>query len=302
MHKPMGTSYLGITAIAVTALFPVLATAAKADDALSAYDYFRTIPPDIATGRATAPAPGNTTPVPITVNKTNNGVSVRTGLSTLREYNAKTIKQKIDGAKGKAPANLKLPKTPTAIKTPLDVWTKFDAESNANNATNTLRTTLGADYKLLDNATAGISAQQSETEGPLGGAPIPTDRNYSAYMNLKASSLLSVDAKTQWQRREGDAFSGISAREKNSFSLAPKIEKEFDLGDGLAVTPYATIKHQLDINVLDGSEQISNSAGGGVTLSKPDTYSVTVSTDVQESSTSADPTVKSRVQLKVPLP
>lgn len=288
----------GLTLVSVGALTPAAAQQ-------SAVDHFLATPMDLA--RASKPPVAITptsesAPVPFDVEQTANGISVRTGLSTWSAYNARDLRRRLETAKALAPADLRLPKSPTPLKQPLDVWTKVDAENGAFESTQTLRTSVGADYRLFENAKAGVSARQSDTSTMPGASPVPSDRQFSAYMNLKASSMLSVDAKTQWQRVESEAGAGIAGRERNSFSLAPKLEHKFDIGDGVALSPYATVKHQLDINTLDGAEHTTNSAGGGITLAKPDAYSVTVSTDVQQSSNADTPSINSKLQFKLPLP
>lgn len=295
------TLTLRATIASVVAALPVFATGAHADDATSAADYFLWSRPDLAASPSTAGRSSSTSPLPVAVDRTDNSVSVRTGISVWRDYNDKKLEKRYKKAKSRSGKDLKAPVV-GARKPPLDVWTKVNIESGSDAASRTTRTALGADYKLPNDTTAGISAEQAETQAAYGAAPVPTDRTVSAYVNFKATPLLSIDARTQWQRADGETAAGIASDEHNSFTLAPKIEKKYTLGDDVDMTPYATIQHKFDIDSVANTDTITNSAGAGITFAKPDTYSVTVSTNVEHSTGAETPNLNSKLQLKLPLP
>ena len=122
-------------------------------------------------------------------------------------------------------------------------------------------------------------------------------------MNFKATPVLSVDAKSEWQRTETFDISGDTLTEKSIVSIAPKLNKKFDLKNGQTIEPYATVRHELDLNTtaVDAPSR-QNSVGAGVTFATPESYSMTLSTDLEGIGAASGANTNTKLQFKMPLP
>ena len=248
--------------------------------------------------------PDDTEPLPFAVTPSGDGVSVRTGISTLNDYNAKVLSNKIERAKARAAPNTKLPDARPAQKPALDVWSSITAHNQAVSDGQAVRASVGADYTISPYATTGIVAERAD-RGMTPGATTVTsgDEKLSAYVNFKATPVLSVDAKSEWQRTETFDISGDTLTEKSIVSIAPKLNKKFDLKNGQTIEPYATVRHELDLNTtaVDAPSR-QNSVGAGVTFATPESYSMTLSTDLEGIGAASGANTNTKLQFKMPLP
>jgi len=94
--------------------------------------------------------------------------------------------------------------------------------------------------------------------------------------------------------------------ERSTLALTPKVSRPVDLGGGAKVEPFLSLKSAIDISPSGeaaghGWTDTTRGLGGGVTLAKPDAYSLSVTTDVEQSTGSDHTSVKSRLELKLPL-
>lgn len=195
--------------------------------------------------------------VPLTVNSSDSGVSLRTSLDDLRSFNTRKFEVDATGA----PA---LPKAASTPNLPVDIWTTVDVNGYQGERDQSTRTGLGVDYKLSRSAIVGVSVERGDAHAA--NAAMEQDSKASAYVTLQATPLLSLDARTEWQAGNAEFAATNGAAEKSSVVLAPKINHSFALGDGKTISPFLTYKREFDMSsgpeILNTPER---SAGAGVT-------------------------------------
>jgi hypothetical protein len=236
--------------------------------------------------------------IPLTVNPSDTGVSVRTSLDDLRNYNTRSYTLDADGTGGPA-----LPKTATP-KLPVDLWTNLDVEGYGGERDQSTRAGFGADYKLSPAAKVGVSVERGSAHAV--DAAAEQDSKASAYVTLQATPLLSVDARTQWQAGNAEFAAANGAAEKSSIVIAPTIKHSFAVGDGKTISPFVTYQREFDLSEtgreLDASAFPERSAGAGITYTNPDAYTLSVTTDVGGlGETETDRSVSSKFRLSVPI-
>ncbi|MBS0269262.1 MAG: hypothetical protein JSS54_09805 [Proteobacteria bacterium] len=241
--------------------------------------------------------------VPSKFNANDGSMSVRTSLGTLRDYNSRTVSvQQAEYAAD--PYTLKLPKTAAAPNTPVDVWSNIDLSGLDNASSQSSRVGFGADYKISRKASVGLvlergDARSSATSG------VAQDQKAAAYVTLQAVPMFSIDARTEWEANGGSA-STTGTAEKSAFILAPKVNHSFSLDGGSTLEPFVTYKRAFDLSTnhkeMTDSSFDTTSAGAGVTYTKPDAYSLSVTADVDNLGASTEPqSLSSKFQLSVPI-
>jgi len=237
---------------------------------------------------------------PLELNPLDNGFSARASTSTWRDHNNKALTKRIEAAKSGAPKDLKLPKTDPRAAPPVELWSTLDVQGGA--ADGSKRTGVGADYKATKSTTFGLSAERGESYSRTTPAA-SEDEKYSAYMNYKAAPAVSVDARTQWSTgRTVGGDNGPDGGEKGSVIISPRVGKAFALGEGNTIEPFVNYKREFDLKTTGTATADIDSAGAGVTFAKPDSYSLSVTTDFEGLSPTEQTNVNSKVQFKVPLP
>jgi hypothetical protein len=247
--------------------------------------------------------------VPATFNSSDSGVSVRTSLSTWRDYNVKSASPTVEQQPGIAVSTdaLKLPKAPSVPVTPIDVWSNIDVNGYDGSRDQSTRTGIGANYKISKTTTMGVSLERGDSRSATTPG-IEQDQKASAYVTLQAAPMLSVDARTEWQAGNAEFATSNGAAEKSAFILAPKVEHSFALDSGATIAPFVTYKREFDLSterkdVTDPTLDAA-SAGAGITYSKTDAYSLSVTADVDNvgSTTATEPaSLSSKFQLSVPI-
>jgi len=248
---------------------------------------------------------------PMAVQSIDNGVSMRSSIDSLRDYNAKLMTLKAYDAKAWAPANMPVPKAPVADKSPLDLWTKLDVQGTEGAGDAATRIGVGADYKLGRDMTVGMAAERGDVK-PAGvsgtqAAGTQTYDKLDAHVRLKALSFLSIDGRTNLQSGNADYAAANGASEKKTLTVEPRLGKSFGLENGNSIEPFVSYKREIDVekqmqDAIGHSTAATQSAGAGVTLSKPDNYALSFTTDVTGIEGSQSSSVNSKVQLKLPLP
>jgi hypothetical protein len=231
--------------------------------------------------------------VPLTVNSSDSGVSLRTSLDDLRSFNTRKFEVDATGA----PA---LPKAASAPNLPVDIWTTVDVNGYQGERDQSTRTGLGVAYKLSRSAIVGVSVERGDAHSA--NAATEQDSKASAYVTLQATPLLSLDARTEWQAGNAEFVAANGSAEKSSVVLAPKINHSFALGDGKTISPFLTYKREFDMS--SGPEVLTTperSAGAGVTYTDADAYTLSVTTDVDEATATAPQSVSSKFKLSVPI-
>jgi len=243
--------------------------------------------------------------VPLTVKATTGSLSVRTSLGTWRDYNVRGAQKAVEPRESMTPAPLVLPKTPAAPSPPLDIWSKVDVQGlEGAGEQPSLRTGIGADYRIDPQATVGVALERGNARTAAGGAT-EEDQKASAYVTLKAAPILSLDARTEWQAGNAEFAAANGASGKGAVILAPRLNHSFALDGGTTIEPFLTYKRELDFTASgrEGGETgiaATQSAGAGLTYTKPDEYSLSVSADVDGLATEAQ-NVSSKFKLSVPI-
>lgn len=226
---------------------------------------------------------------------------MRASFSQIRDYNAKLAGGKIDAAKAVAPSTAPSVVAASAMNSPLDVWTTFDVQGLERETDHGMRASVGADYKLSSQAVVGIAAERGETDA----ATQPKDdHKLAAFVAFRAAPALTVGARTEWGSAT-PAF-GDKAEEKGSVSVAPRLGRSFALGQGgETIEPFLTYRHTIGLDDIHAGAArgvaTTESAGAGVTYAKPDAYSISVTTDVENAGASDPANVNGRLQFKLPI-
>lgn len=281
------------------ALPPLLDLSLPASNAAAALPEDKAPLPEVSEPSASAAAPA-----PLAVQSSDDSVSARASLQTLRDYNSLKAKRKVEQAQRLAPEALVAPKTPVASASAVDVWSSLNADG-LNDATKSVRTGAGLDYKLVKNASVGVFAERSETIAPQASGGDQSEDKVAAYMAFKALPAVTIDTTTQWETATAaDPAVGKQTDDKGSIIVAPRIGKSFALDNGQTIAPFVTVKREIDLagKTTSSESTATDSAGAGVTFTKPDSYSLSVTTDVSAAGASDPASVNSRLQFKLPLP
>jgi hypothetical protein len=99
---------------------------------------------------------------------------------------------------------------------------------------------------------------------------------------------------------------GDGATEKSTLTFAPRLSRKFELKDGEKIEPFVTYKNEINVGAPDlaaGDKEweAQSSIGAGIGFTKPDSYSLDVSTDVTDLEADKPTEVKSKLQLKLPI-
>jgi hypothetical protein len=239
---------------------------------------------------------------PLAVNPGDTGVAIKTSIGQWRDFNSAMLARRIDVSRAINPGNVPLPKPPVITALPLDVWSSFDVQGLARDADETTKTGVGANYKLSNATRIGIAAERADQRSASGTNLQKIDK-LAANMTYQASPHLSFDAKTQWETGSTVTTTGLGKTDKSSLILAPKLKYPIAVGGGQTFEPFVTMSEDLALNTSssDPSKKAALSVGTGLTLSKPQAYSLSLTTDLEHVGASEPATVKSRFQLSVPL-
>ena len=291
-------------ALSTNALDPELCAVALPDLNFNA-------PIDAPRPRADAPAPARfpegdqPAPSPLAIKPGDHGVSARVGLGTLRDYNASLARRKIDNAKAWGPSTLIVPAAPPP-KSSLDVWSKLDAQGVDEGPNRSVRAGVGVDYNLSKGTTVGVAAEQGEASANA--TQTTQDEKVGAYLAFKSLPNVTVDTRTEWSKSgtvaNSAAVTGQAPAEKSSISVAPRLNHSFALDGKKTIEPFVGVKREIDLEsagAAQGQLKTVDSASAGVTLAKPDGYSLSVTTGVEGVGGTDPANVKSELKLKLPL-
>lgn len=243
--------------------------------------------------------------VPLTVNSSDTGVSMRTSLATWRDYNVRDAMKSIDTSTPASPSDLALPKAPAPPKSPLDIWSSLDVQGYQGSGDESMRAGVGADYKINRAATVGVLVEHGDAKAATG-AGLEQDSKMAAYVTLQAAPMLTLDARTEWQAGNADFAASAGAAEMSTFTLAPRIDHAFALDGGKTIEPFVTYKRQFDLSEQGRETGVAgmtatDSAGAGLTFTNPNEYSLSVTTDVEGLSATQAESLNSKFQLKIPI-
>jgi len=249
-----------------------------------------------------APAADGTPLLPFTVKPSDGGLSARTSLGTLRDYNAKVTAKKYDEAVASRGNDMLLrPKPVPAPASPVDVWSSVEAQSAASPATSSsARAGAGIDYQVLESAKVGVTAEAGESSGAA--APSSRQDKLSAYATLKASPLVSIDTRTEWTSDVSRSAEGMKDTGKSALIVSPRLEKQYSTGGGETIKPFVSISREFDFSApADAAAKGANSAGAGVTFARPGDYSLSLTTGLEGIGGKDPADVKSGIEFKMPI-
>lgn len=236
-------------------------------------------------------------PPPLEVKPGDTGATMKTSLGQWRDFNQQMLAKRIDAAKAMKPT-LPQPKAPVVLPSPFELWTTVDLQGLAHATDNTVKTGVGANYKLTKTTVVGVSAEHADAK-PVAALGSQDDK-LAAHMTVQPFSFVSIDAKTV--RATGAA--GASKIDNSSVSIAPKLKYPFAIGSGQTLEPFVTVKDELisgtTADMIDGTKR-TVTAGTGVTLAKPGSYTMSVTADAENLGAAEPANYKSRFQLSVPL-
>jgi len=242
--------------------------------------------------------------VPLTVNSTETGVSMRTSLATWRDYNVRDAMKTIDTSTPASPSDFILPSAPALPKSPLDIWSSVDVQGYQGSGSEAMRAGVGVDYKINRATTVGVLAERGDAK-TAAGSGLEQDSKMAAYVTLQATPMLSLDARTEWQAGNADFAASTGAAEMSTFSFAPRINHSFALDGGKTIEPFVTYKRQFDLGVQGGEAGmaglVTDSAGAGLTFTNPNEYSLSVTTDLEGLGATTPESLNSKFQLKIPI-
>lgn len=271
---------------------------------------------------------------PVAVTPSDSNVSLRASASQWGSFANSDVAKKIESAKALAPADFKFPALPPVINPKLDVWTSLDVQNIESMATpRTTRGGVGADYKVTRDALVGVSLEADEARASDVSAAQDA-YTVSTYFALRPMPTTTFDAKVAWgensatygDRAIGGTHSVLTARvrsdwmlsnikvsptvgvahgtetgveriDKSTFTVEPRVSRPFALENGQSLEPFLNYRNESD---FDGAA-ISEKVGGGLTLAKPDAYSLSVTTHIEETLAAEQPNVEGRFQLNLPI-
>ncbi len=228
-------------------------------------------------------------------------LNVRTSMSQWRAYQEQMANAKSVGIKPSDLSTKSLPKPPSAPTSPFDVWSSFGVQGKAGEGDSGERAGVGVDYRMGRAASIGVSAERSEVK-PGHGTTLQ-DEKLAARVTIQATPSFSVDTTTQWETVGDSAVVGGGRIDKNTVTVSPKLKQSFSLDGGERLEPFVTYQREVGLGEghAGGPAAATQSAGAGLTLAKPDLYAFSLSGDVTGSGTAEPPTLKSRLQLSIPL-
>lgn len=251
-------------------------------------------------------APPSYVTAPLAIKPADDGFTAKSSVSSWRDYNAQMLSRRIEAAKTAGPSDLKVPKAPAVQPSPLDLWGSYGVDYLEQTGKEKKRTGVGADYKLTKTTTTGVSLEQSE-QAASSTAAASVDRKVSAYASSGTKTILKLDASAETVER---AASPLDAGEnKTTLGVSPRVAHKFALDQGKTLEPFVRYEQKMSLGAAplqapNAGPEFSETAGAGLTYAKPDSFSLSATTDVEQPGAlggPAAPDVKSKLQLTLPL-
>ncbi|MGE0701471.1 MAG: hypothetical protein AB7O57_20410 [Hyphomicrobiaceae bacterium] len=125
-------------------------------------------------------------------------------------------------------------------------------------------------------------------------ARLRTDLRYAGFLLVPAVSVAhGID-----EMAEAPAGGGL---ERSTLAVTPRLSRPFALSGGGKIEPFLSLKSQMDMATGLGGAESTHGVGGGLTIARPDAYSLSVTTDVEQAASADRASVKGRLELKLPL-
>jgi hypothetical protein len=269
-------------------------------------------------------------------------LSLETSFTQWSAFEANAKADEIESVRARAPYAFAKP--PVLVSDPtLDVWFSVDASQPVTGKVGERFSRLGADYKIGRLAVLGFAVADKEADnglkraqsaasyfawrplqtvtldgrlgiasahsGPIDGAQEVMQAFASARVrsdwNLGSFKLSPALSLTRGTELDTPAHAG--SQDNGILSIAPRLSRSFDLGNGQQLEPFVTIDRKLAIGNVEpttpGGEPLSSSrsVGAGMSLKQKDSYSLDVTTSVEERDIDGQHNLKSGLKVKVPL-
>jgi hypothetical protein len=239
---------------------------------------------------------------PLTVDANDTKLALKTSLNQVRDYNQQLTAQKL--ATAPKASGLVVPKA-ALPQTSLDVWTSVGVDGLDQAQHPALRTGIGADYHVDKTAKFGVRAQVNE-QSTSGSTPGSHTKTLAAAVTLNPAAKWRLGVDTQLTQEGTDQTSATSKIDKTAIVVAPRLARTFAVDGGATVEPFVTLKREMPLtlrtdDVTPKSSAATQSGGVGMTLTKPDTYSLSMTTNFDGLLSLKDPPISSRLDLKIPL-
>jgi hypothetical protein len=173
----------------------------------------------------------------------------------------------------------------------------------------------GLTYELTPNVVLG--AKSDWTQGSSAARDSTLGEHFATDRTQSEGSVTGKWGWGNWQFSQGAAagFSNERASTATSsltnaesdaayFRAGPEVRRKFDAGDGKSVEPFAFYNKNIDLNNPVLNSAVQSTLGGGLTVAKPDSYTLNATAGYSESGfgeTTTPGDVTGKVSVGVPL-
>jgi hypothetical protein len=234
---------------------------------------------------------------PLDIAPSEDGVALKTSLNQWRAYGFETAARKMTAAGPFLPMA-----APHAVKSSLDIWSSIDLQGPHSAIPHAFLASVGANYAFDKTAVVHVKGETEELTGSASGV---VRHKLASAVTLKPAPAWSFGVETQWTRDDKHAAMPGHSPDAATLVVTPRLARAFAVGAGTTAEPFVTLKREISPARLDdaGKQTLPTQTGGvGVVLSKPESYSLTLSTDFEAPNAAKVAQTSSRFGLKIPLP
>jgi hypothetical protein len=149
-----------------------------------------------------------------------------------------------------------------------------------------------------DSAVTGAENASFATNRTLGEAKVSGTWGWNEWQASQSGGVTYIDETGT--RMAGQTGASIDV---TRLSIGPELRRHIDVGNDNSVEPFAFFKSSLDLadtGFEQSAAKVQNTIGGGVTVAKPDKYTVQATADYTQSSDSAADSATGKVSVSVP--
>ncbi len=121
-----------------------------------------------------------------------------------------------------------------------------------------------------------------------------------SFDSVKFTPVVSLSQETE----SAALAAGGTKTETSRIAVEPRISRPFDLDGGGRIEPFVSFKGEVDVRKAEGEgAQVgaTDVLGAGVTLANPESFTMTLTTQVEKAVRSEEQSVNGRLQFKIPL-
>jgi hypothetical protein len=148
-----------------------------------------------------------------------------------------------------------------------------------------------------DSAIAGSESTAFATERMLSEAKISSNWGWQGWQLSQSGAVTYLD-----ETSAGLAGAPGTSVDVTRLSVGPEVKRRFETGGEASIEPFAFFKSSLDLDDAGLTDPSAlNTVGAGLTLAKPDSYSISATAGYSESTDNTDPSeAKGKVSVSVP--